>query len=90
MNNEAYDRWRQYLIDTGHKYRCPKCVTYNKEPGLCEDCKLEGKSWKQKPTMECPNCGEITFEHTDTLTGQGKSTLEYTCRNCRELGYYNE
>ena len=51
---------------------------------------LSDKPWEQKPIMECPNCGEITFEHTDTLTGQGKSTLEYTCRNCRELGYYNE
>jgi len=46
-------------------------------------------NWKQEPTMECPNCKEIEFEHTDTLTGQGKSTLEYNCKSCGELGYFD-
>ena len=69
---EAYDRWRQYLIDTGHKYRCPRCVTYKKEPGLCEDCQSEqDHSWVNQgvccrkhdermfPGMVvCPYCGD--------------------------------
>ena len=46
-------------------------------------------NWKQEPTMECPSCKEIEFEHTDTLTGQGKSTLEYNCKSCGELGYFD-
>ena len=38
--------------------------------------------------MECPACGEIELEHVDTLTGQGKKTLEYKCR-CGEVLYFN-
>jgi len=45
---------------------------------------------KKEPTMECPSCKEIEFEHTDTLRGQGKVTLEYTCNSCGELAYWDE
>ena len=44
---------------------------------------------RKEPTIECPRCGEISFEHTDTLVGQGKRTLEFTCV-CGELGYFDE
>ncbi len=45
---------------------------------------------KTQPTMECPSCKEIEFEHIDTLTGQGKSTLEYKCNSCGEIGYFDD
>jgi hypothetical protein len=45
---------------------------------------------KQEPTMECPYCKEIEFEHIDTLTGQGKRTLEYKCNDCQQIAYFDE
>ena len=45
---------------------------------------------KQKPTMECPSCKEIEFIHVDTLVGQGKTTLEYKCDSCGEVGFFDE
>jgi len=46
-------------------------------------------NWKQEPTMECPSCKEIEFEHVDTLVGQGKETLEYVCGSCSEIGFFD-
>jgi transposase-like protein len=45
---------------------------------------------KQEPTMECPYCKEIEFEHIDTLVGQGKRTLEYKCNDCQQIAYFDE
>jgi len=44
----------------------------------------------RQPTMECPHCKEIEFEHIDTLRGQGKVTLEYLCKSCNEIGYFDD
>lgn len=53
---------------------------------------MEEKSpnFKQEPTMECCYCKEIEFEHIDTLTGQGKRTLEYKCNDCQQIAYFDE
>ena len=43
------------------------------------------------PTMECPRCKEIEFEHIDTLTAKGKSDiLEYKCSVCGEYATFDE
>lgn len=45
---------------------------------------------KTNPTMECPNCKEIEFEHIDTLTAKGKSDiLEYKCSACGEYATFD-
>ena len=43
-----------------------------------------------RPTMECPACGEIEFEHTGTKYASDRRTLEYTCATCHTVGYYDE
>ena len=45
--------------------------------------------WKQEPTMECPSCKEITFEHTNTFSGPEHKDLEYICSSCNEVTYFN-
>lgn len=49
-------------------------------------------NWKQLPTMECPSCSEIEFEHIDTLRGSANqpAVLEYKCNSCGETGYFDE
>ena len=44
----------------------------------------------REPKMECPRCKQITFEHTDTRYFIATRTLEFTCSNCGELGYFDE
>ena len=46
-------------------------------------------SFQQEPTMECPHCKELEFEHIDTLRGQGRITLEYECGRCKEIAYFD-
>ena len=48
-------------------------------------------NWNPQPTMECPSCSEIEFEHIDTLGGlKGQSdVLEYKCNSCGEIGYFD-
>ena len=47
-------------------------------------------SWHQEPTMECPTCKEIEFEHIDTIVGKDGWTYEYECRSCHQIGFFDE
>lgn len=48
-------------------------------------------NWKPQPTMECPSCKEIEFEHVDTLAGKGQvDVLEYKCGSCGEIGFFDD
>ena len=44
----------------------------------------------KQPTMECPTCKEIEFEHTGTSYEGERRTLEYTCMDCNAVYYYDE
>ena len=47
-------------------------------------------NWKPQPTMECPSCKEIEFEHVDTLAGGKVDVLEYKCGSCGEVGFFDD
>ena len=47
-------------------------------------------TWKQQPTMECPDCKEISYVHVDTEVFDTYKTLEYNCYECQAFGFFDE
>ena len=45
---------------------------------------------KKQDNLECPNCGEIEFEHLNTAIRCSYITLEYECTLCHEIGFFDE
>ena len=72
---------------------CEDCTPLSITDGILNtviDIAETMNDWRAEPTMECPDCGELTYEHVATTYSKRGKTLEYECASCPSFGFFDE